>query len=452
MTKEQLENVIATTGNEEIKAMAQAELQKLELIEQASQGDELSVALLALKDVIDAYKQSTSPVAASGSSVSKEEIEKIIEETLSGTPALKGKITLDDLDEELRAKLTAQVKVELSLQTPTSLMTSKSKTMLDKFERPLFQKILSDFLARNNVYLFGGAGTGKTFMAKDIANFLGYSLVTVNCNQFTSSLDLLGGQTITGYQKGRLEMAWSNIDEKGNKMQGAVLLLDELPKIDPNTAGILNEALAKVKDFDQSTGEAPTIRNGRGELLVMGNLFVIATGNTKLNETNVEYEANFKQDLSLQDRFSGSTYEITVDYEVEWNQIMKGFAFIWIYMTKMREIILENKLTGFAFVSIRIMMSMKETYIVFREYDDKKVSGMSLTKPKTVKNALDSFLNLFKTNQIDLLKQKTNYDEFIRICEEKNTMPLNALDTPEELKEVKKMIAANRKVVEAKIA
>ena len=65
---------------------------------------------------------------------------------------------------------------------------------------------------------------------------------------------------------------------------------------------------------------------------------------------------------------------------------------------------------------------------------------------------MDSFLNLFKTNQIDLLKQKTNYDEFIRICEEKNTMPLNALDTPEELKEVKKMIAANRKVVEAKIA
>jgi hypothetical protein len=121
-------------------------------------------------------------------------------------------------------------------------------------------------------------------------------------------------------------------------------------------------------------------------------------------------------------------------------------------MTKMREIILENKLTGFAFVSIRIMMSMKETYIVFREYDDKKVSGMSLTKPKTVKNALDSFLNLFKPSQIDLLKQKTNYDEFIRVCEEKNTMPLNALDTPEELKEVKKMIAANRKVVEAKIA
>ena len=322
MNREELEKVIASTGNDEIKKMAQAELQKLDLIENASKGDELSIALMALKDVVDAYKTQTTG-APGGASVSKEEIEKMLE------GALRGKISVDDLDPELRAKLTQQVKVQLTLKTPTSQTTSASTTMLDKFERPLFQKILSDFLARNNVYLFGGAGTGKTFMAKDVANFLGYELITVNCNQFTSSLDLLGGQTITGYQKGRLEMAWENIDEKGNKMAGAVLLLDELPKIDPNTAGILNEALAKVKDFGPQ-GEPPTIRNGRGQLLYMGNLFVIATGNTKLNETSVEYEANFKQDLSLQDRFSGSTYEVTVDYENEWNQIMKGFAFIWI--------------------------------------------------------------------------------------------------------------------------
>lgn len=443
MSREELENVIATTGNEEIKKMAQAELQKLDLIEKASKGDELSIALMSLKEVVDAYKQKT--IGVSGASISKEEIEKMLE------GALKGKVSVDDLDPELRAKLTQQVKVQLTLKTPTSQTMSASTTMLDKFERPLFQKILSDFLARNNVYLFGGAGTGKTFMAKDIANFLGYELITVNCNQFTSSLDLLGGQTITGYQKGRLEMAWENIDEKGNKMTGAVLLLDELPKIDPNTAGILNEALAKVKDFGPE-GQPPTIRNGRGQLLTMGNLFVIATGNTKLNETNVEYEANFKQDLSLQDRFSGSIYEVTVDYENEWNQIMKGFAFIWIYMTKMREIILENKLTGFAFVSIRIMTSMKETYLIFREYDKTQVGGMTLTSPKTLKNALDSFLNLFKPNQIDLLKTQSNYDEFIRTVETKNKLPLGSLDTKEELEIVAAMIKKNQEMIKAKIA
>ena len=74
--------------------------------------------------------------------------------------------------------------------------------------------------------------------------------------------NLLGGQTITGYQKGRLEMAWENVDEDGNKFDGAVLLLDELPKLDPNTAGILNEALASIKDFKGDN--PPTIRNGKG--------------------------------------------------------------------------------------------------------------------------------------------------------------------------------------------
>jgi MoxR-like ATPase len=36
-------------------------------------------------------------------------------------------------------------------------------------------------------------------------------------------------------------------DGRKDKVDGCVLLLDELPKIDPNTAGILNDALAKVK-------------------------------------------------------------------------------------------------------------------------------------------------------------------------------------------------------------
>jgi len=98
-----------------------------------------------------------------------------------------------------------------------------------------------------------------------------------------------------------------NADGSKREVAGAVLILDELPKIDPNTAGILNEALAKVKDFkfDKKTKQikAPTIRNGRNEVLELKNLFVIATGNVPLNTIDPDYEANFKQDLSLQDRF-----------------------------------------------------------------------------------------------------------------------------------------------------
>ena len=87
-------------------------------------------------------------------------------------------------------------------------------------------------------------------------------------------------------------------------------LLWSIIKIDPNTAGLLNEALAKVKDYKDNiiTGKKdipPTIQNGRNEYLTKGNLMVVATGNVALNTIDPDYEANFKQDLSLLDRFIG---------------------------------------------------------------------------------------------------------------------------------------------------
>jgi cobaltochelatase CobS len=444
MNKEELQNIIETTGNEDIRKMAQAELQKIELAEKAAEGDDFSKTLLALKEAIDVFKKQQP--AGTGAGISKEEVEKLIQNVLR-----KGQISYDDLDPELKAKLAGQVKVQLTLTTPTSSGVSSSATLLQQFERLLFQKVLSDFKARNNVYLYGGAGTGKSYLAEQVADFLGWEFVEVNCNQFTSPLDLVGGQTIEGYQKGKLEMAWTNVDEQGNKMKGAVLCLDELPKLDPNTAGLLNAALAKLKNV--KPGSNPFIYNGKGEKIFLANMFVIATGNTKLNETSVEYEANFKQDLSLQDRFAGSTYEIEVDYRTEFDIIMRGFAFIWIYMTKVRQIIIREKLTGFAFVSVRIMQSMRDTYKVFRDIEAQQINpDLTLSKPKTVKNALDSFLNLFKPNQIELIRDESGYEEFLQIVEQKNSLALDALDTERELKTAQEMIKKNEEEQAARIA
>jgi cobaltochelatase CobS len=302
------------------------------------------------------------------------------------------------------------------------------------------------------VYLFGGAGTGKTYVTEQLADFLGYKYYEVNCNQFTSPLDLIGGQTIDGYQKGRLEMAWTNEDEKGNPFDGAILCLDELPKLDPNTAGLLNAALAKIKNV--GPGKTPFIYNGKGEKIFLKNMMVIGTGNTKLNETSVEYEANFKQDLSLQDRFVGATYEVLADYRSEYDVAMRDFAFLWIFMTKMREYILENRLTGFAFVSIRIMMSLRDTYVVYKDSRDQVINPeYSISTPKTLKQGLDSFLNLFKENQVTAIKAAVDYDNFVNvIIPSKETLPLGSLNTPDELKQVEKMIKANEKLQNSKTA
>jgi hypothetical protein len=444
-TLQELKDKLAATQSNLVKDMIKAEIQKLELLEKSSQGDSVASMLLALKDVLDNTKRNA---PAGTASISKDEVETMLKEALKST-----KIKIEDLDDTLRNALTSAIKVSLTLTT-TNFQGQVSKTSSALWDTPLFQKILSDVMAMNNVYLFGGAGTGKTYMAGQIAEFLGYEYIELTCNQFTSPLDILGGQTIDGYQRGKLERAWGNIDEDGNPttFKGALLCLDELPKLDPNTAGILNGALAKVKEYKDNGLKPPTIENGRGQKIVKKNLVIIATGNVKLNETSVEYEANFKQDLSLQDRFVSSTYEVGVNYEYEANEIMKGFLFIWIAAVKLREKIIESKWTGFAFVSLRIMINLKATYEVYRNVKDNPTNNTAIKEPKTLKNGFDSFLNLFKPDQIIQLKEAMDYDNFMNLVDVKNSLPIDDLDTKSEMDEAKRIIDAYNQTMKNKIA
>jgi cobaltochelatase CobS len=373
--------------------------------------------------------------------VDPSEVERIVKLELA-----TAKIGMSNLDASVTKLLSNQrLDVTLTVVTPTSVVTTSVSIDPEFLIRPLTQLILSDYAAANNVYLYGGAGTGKTYTANEIAKLLGWKSIEVNCNQFTSPLDLLGGQTINGYQEGAVVEAWKN-EIKGEKVNGVVLVLDELPKIDPNTAGILNSALAKVK----LGPERNQITNGRGQKFEKQNILIIGTGNVKLNETSEDYEANFKQDLSLQDRFSGSTYEIFVYYLTEVTSTMKGFLFIWLYMVKLREYIEEKKLTGRAFVSIRIMESMRDTYAVYRTYDNKLVgaNGQSLiTSPKTLSQACESFFSLFPENVVKEMKTATDYLGFQATIQAKNMMPIDPLnmnfDTPEETKKALDMAKIN---------
>ena len=432
--------------NPALKQLAQTKLYNLEMLEKSAEGDKTAPLILALTNAMDKMQPVTLSSAV-GTSVSKEEVEKLVKDALK-----KGKIKYDDLSDELKDKLNGMVKVTLNLTTNTYTASVSSGLKLDEINDPLFQKIVSDVVAQNNIYLYGSAGTGKTFTSEKLAKFLGWTFVEVNCNQFTSPLDLIGGQTIDGYQKGKLEIAWSNVDENSKNLEGAVLCLDELPKLDPNTAGLLNSALAKVKL------ENPTIRNGRGQTISKGKLVIIGTGNTRLNETNLEYEANFKQDLSLQDRFVGSCYEVMFNYRLEYSDIMKDFLFIWIYMIKMREVIIAERYTSKAFVSMRILISMRDSYRVYREWlssPDETVDGLKMSNPKTLKESLDSFLNLFNPNQIVVLKEKTKYDDFIKLIETKNKIPnwqKGGLNTESEIKAGAKLVADYDDYIKSKLS
>ena len=459
---EKLEAIIADPQTrDDIKQDAQQKLNELRRLEAVGSAQVQLAAASGEGDpeVLAVLAGLQQALQMGGGKVSMAEVRKAVNEELA-----KRKITEQDLSTSLLAMLDSKRKVTLTIGKLLGVSSTKEVSGA-ALNRPITQLILSDLMARNNVYLYGGAGTGKTYLAEEIAGMLGWEPITLNCNQYTSPIDILGGQTITGYQEGKVSMAWENVitlpDGTRKEIDGAVLILDELPKIDPNTAGILNEALAKVKDFkeDEATKiiQPPTIRNGKNVKLPLKNLLVIATGNVALNTIDPDYEANFKQDLSLQDRFVGSTYKVFVDYKYEFENVMKGFAFIWLFLVKLREAIVELKAGSQAFVSMRLMINMKFTYLAYREVKgsvknvsilDKETgkSKEAISNPKTVIQAMETFFALFKPAQIQPLKDKCGFDAFKRVVEEKNKKPYDPLkpnfDTDQELEEGRNIVEA----------
>ena len=377
----ELEVIKGKTNSPAFQSIIDEAINRTKITQATAPQDVVASALLSISRALTQAQQA-------GKSLDANEVVRIVREDLADN-----RITFDELDATVQ-DLLKNKKAQYSFTwvgKGGQTVTATGTVSQDNLKNPLVQLILSDISARNNVYLFGPAGTGKTYIAEVIAEMLGWELITVTCNQFTSPLNLIGGQTIEGYQKGLLERAWGNLDSvNGQRVAGNVLLLDELPKLDPNTAGVMNDALAKVK-------RRKSIENGRGEKIEMGNCFIVATGNVKLNEQDEDYVANFKQDLSLQDRFVGSCYPILVQYGYQVSDIMKGFLWIWEYMTDLQKAIAEVKATSQAFVSNRIMESLRDTQLVYAGYalQPQPSQAQLLQKPKGLLQGVNSFLSLF---------------------------------------------------------
>ena len=435
---EKYQRIIANNLPDSVASkVAQERLDQIQQRKKVDVDKDFSGVVTSINTLID-------KVYNSNASLSNREIDNAINERLK-----KLKIKESNLSPELKKLIGETKTIEVKVN---NVKTFGGQTGED---RRLIDVLLSDYEAQNNVYLYGEAGTGKTYIAGIIADRINYKLITLNCNQYTSPLDILGGQTIDGYQEGRLTEAWGNIDlglnAKNQPYSGALLLLDELPKIDPNTAGLLNDGLAKIKDavkvVELANGTTleiqPTISNGKGQRISRANIFIIATGNSLLNEANKDYEANFKQDLSLQDRFAGSCYRITYNYKFEYEKIMTNISsdsfpdgtiidmtFAFNFLAQLRMKIVEKKLTGIAFVSTRLMIVARDTFVAFlvnREQTPNKIP-----RPKKLSEVVKSFLTLFSQQQKEVLEQELSaeFKEFYDKCDVKDATPLSQLNAP----------------------
>lgn len=444
---EDLEQLVLNAPDDTVRRIAQEQLDRVKERQKINVDKDFSGVITAINSLIEkTYNSSTA--------MSSQQIDEVIAERLK-----KLKINQANLSSELK-ELIGQTKTTV-IQINEIKVSSSSGTK----GRRLEDVLLSDAEAQNNVYLFGESGTGKTFIAGIIADKLNYKLITLNCNQFTSPLDIIGGQTIEGYKEGRLTQAWGNIDlgvnPLGNPYDGALLLLDELPKIDPNTAGILNDGLAKIKDgvkeITDSNGKtvfvSPTIMNGNGELITKKKIFIIATGNSLLNETNKDYEANFKQDLSLQDRFAGSCYKITYNYKFEYEKMMTNVStkslpnvkidltFAFNFLSQLRMKIVELELTGVAFVSTRLMIVARDTFVAY--IVNRQLAPDNIAEPKKISEVVKSFMSLFKKDQREKIENdlSAEFKEFYDMCAVKEALPLDQLnESTKEQKDLARII------------
>ncbi len=282
--------------------------------------------------------------------------------------------------------------------------------------------IIDDILVGNNVYLYGKAGTGKTFLAENvIAPMVNLTPYVINCSQWTSPIHIIGGQTITGYKQGILIEAWIN---------GGMLLLDELPKLDPNTAGLLNDALSKTANSEKTSGRKVYITDGNGQRHEKHpNFSCIATGNTNLKTISTNFSGNNRQDYSLVDRFSGSFYEIRYNTPLE---KAETYTFVYDIAAGVLREFLDNQQDAVESISLRTLLNFNRTFEqeLLRKVGSPFANDLNMKGGKTFANAVWSFINtlsetmrtqlLNTTNIQEKLAQQCPDDEFIREYRQKH--------------------------------
>lgn len=389
--KDDIRNEIAST-EQEIKILsAAAPAASAPALATTEGGGDAVNAILA---TLNAYMTSNAGTAMDSSSV-----RSMISEYLS-----KNKISLSELDKSVLDEIKKNQTVILSIPN-FGLKFEVSSAIADI---PNIYPIIDDVLAGNNVYLIGEAGGGKSYTAETVAKLLEREYSIINCSQYTSPTEIVGGQTIDGYKEGKLIDAWRN---------GKILILDEMPRLDPNTAGLFNDALAKSSKTKKASDskinstnpkDAPFERNDNFALIATGNIYPNTPPPPK-------YKANNQQDLSLLDRFSGSVYETFYDNKTD--QRMSRFQFLYDMLVGnyyeyskavkdktrlpepkgLRTILKANNLDELAVVSYRTLVSFRVAfeYELVRELARRQGNEVGHDKGKTLDIAFNSFLIAF---------------------------------------------------------
>lgn len=327
----------------------------------------------------------------------------------------ENKIKLDDLDTEILEEIKKNQTILLQIPEFSKPIEINRATALI----PNFFDIIDDVLAGNNVYLIGEAGGGKTYTAEQVSKTLKRDYVTLNCSQYTSPLEILGGQSVDGFKQGKLIDCWK---------KGKILIMDEMPKLDPNTAGLFNDALAKSsKTRPDADAKINSANPDEAPIERAKDFAIIATGNIYPNQPPPpQYRGNNQQDLSLLDRFSGSVYYTEFDNNTDQEttrfdflyQFLVGNYYDYISAKKnklplpvprgLRTIIDANNLKNLSLVSYRTNISFRVAF----EFE--LVRAIAKKNGQSVVDGGKTLLKTFKSYMVAFRETTDAYDKLIR--------------------------------------
>ena len=176
---------------------------------------------------------------------------------------------------------------------------------------PMFEKCLRLAQSGINVLMVGPAGTGKTTLAKQIADALGLSFGALHCSAGVSESQLLGWLLPTG-ESGRFEYQaaqFSDLYQRGDSL----FLLDEIDAADPNLLMVLNGALANGHLHVPQNINEPTVARGK-------RAYVMAAANTFGHGADMQYAGRTQLDAATLDRF----YIVHIGYDANLERLLTG--------------------------------------------------------------------------------------------------------------------------------
>jgi len=183
----------------------------------------------------------------------------------------------------------------------------KDITLKDEHYHPQFKNIAQMLPIAKQVMLVGDAGTGKTFVANQVADALELKFKHISCSGGMSEGMLIGKMLFDG--------TFVSTDFLDCYENGGVFLLDEMDSADANLLVVLNSALANGYLSVPNRKESPTAKRHDSFFLIAccntfgtGNGSRVYAGRNRLDGATLDrfYTIDFDYDRKLETKLAGT--------------------------------------------------------------------------------------------------------------------------------------------------